>query len=366
MNRAFRIIGITVLVIAVLALVYYFRSIVAYFLVAWVLSLLGHPVMDAIQRVKLGNFKVGNTLAAGVTLVVFLLVLVGMGWIFVPTILGEFRNLASIDINQLMTSLDEPIANLTAWLAGLGLIAEGDTNVVQELGNAAFELFDPARASGVLTNIIGKTGSMIMALFSVFFITFFFLADRDLFGRIFEVLTPDEYDQQIRNSLNNAQRMLRRYFGGIFAQVTVLTIIMSITLRLLGIENALLIGFFAALINVIPYLGPFIGAAFASFIIITGNLDADFGTVIMPKLVKTVLAFVGMQMFDNFLLQPFIFSKSVKAHPLEIFVVILAAAQLGGVMGMIIAIPTYTVLRVFLREFFSQFQVIERITRGVG
>ena len=71
------------------------------------------------------------------------------------------------------------------------------------------------------------------------------------------------------------------------------------------------------------------------------------------------------QMLDNFLLQPNIFSKSVKAHPLEIFIVVLMGAKIGGVAGMVLAIPAYTVLRVLLKVFFSEFEVVKRLTSSI-
>jgi len=72
-----------------------------------------------------------------------------------------------------------------------------------------------------------------------------------------------------------------------------------------------------------------------------------------------------MQLLDNFILQPNIFSKSVKAHPLEIFIVVLMGAKIGGIIGMVVAIPIYTVLRVLAKVFLSEFKVVQSITKGI-
>ena len=156
--------------------------------------------------------------------------------------------------------------------------------------------------------------------------------------------------------------MLTRYFGGIVIQMTIITVFVSGLLGVLGVENALLIGFFAALINVIPYVGPLIGAAFGLIITISSNLDLEFYTEMLPMLLKVGTVFGAMQMLDNFLLQPWIFSNSVMAHPLEIFIVILMGAQLNGIGGMVLAIPFYTVLRVIARVFLSEFRLVQKIT----
>ena len=162
--------------------------------------------------------------------------------------------------------------------------------------------------------------------------------------------------------MEDITEMLSRYFTGILIQISLITIFVSIGLSILGVKNALLIAIFAALINVIPYLGPLIGAAFGVLITISSNLDLSFYSEMLPLIGKVVFVFGCMQMLDNFLLQPFIFSNSVKAHPLEIFLIILVGAQLAGIPGMILAIPTYTVVRVIAKIFLSKYRLVKKIT----
>ena len=75
--------------------------------------------------------------------------------------------------------------------------------------------------------------------------------------------------------------------------------------------------------------------------------------------------FAFMQLIDNILLQPNIFSKSVKAHPLEIFIVVMMGAKIGGIAGMVLAIPFYTAFRVIGKVFLSEFKVIQKLTRNM-
>jgi len=90
-----------------------------------------------------------------------------------------------------------------------------------------------------------------------------------------------------------------------------------------------------------------------------------FYDVMLPKIIKTVIVFAVLQLLDNFLVQPNIFSRSVKAHPLEIFLGVLMGAKIGGVAGMVLAIPAYTVLRVLAKVFLSEFEVVKRLTAGM-
>ena len=157
--------------------------------------------------------------------------------------------------------------------------------------------------------------------------------------------------------------MLTRYFGGVVAQIFIITVFVSIGLSIFGIQNALLIAFFAALINVIPYVGPIIGATFGVFVVLTSNLDpTQFYGITLPLILKVVAVFAAMQMLDNFILQPFIFSNRVLAHPLEIFIVILMGATVNGILGMVLAIPAYTVFRVLARVFLSEFKIVQKLT----
>ena len=175
-------------------------------------------------------------------------------------------------------------------------------------------------------------------------------------------LVPNEYEERVRRVMDDTIYLLTRYFTGILIQITIITTYVSLALSLFGVESALLIGFFAAIINVIPYLGPIIGAAFGVLVTVSLNVDADFYAQTLPLILKVILVFASMQLIDNFILQPWIFSTSVLAHPLEIFIVILVAAKIGGIVGMILAIPVYTMVRVVARTFLSEFKIVKKIT----
>jgi predicted PurR-regulated permease PerM len=87
--------------------------------------------------------------------------------------------------------------------------------------------------------------------------------------------------------------------------------------------------------------------------------------LIEPILSKIFWVLLCMNMVDGFLIQPFLFSNSVKAHPLEIFIVILLAASLAGVWGMIVAIPTYTLLRIIAKEFLANYKFFKKMTENI-
>ena len=200
---------------------------------------------------------------------------------------------------------------------------------------------------------------------SILFIAFFFLKEQGLFNNMITSILPNKYEGQTFTAINQSSKLLIRYFVGVVVQIMIITIFVSLALSILGVKNALLIGFFAALMNIIPYIGPILGASFAVLITLSSNLALPFYDEMLPLLFKVMGVFMVMQLLDNFILQPNIFSKSVKAHPLEIFIVVLMGAKIGGIIGMVVAIPIYTALRVLAKVFLSEFKVVQSITKGI-
>jgi predicted PurR-regulated permease PerM len=114
--------------------------------------------------------------------------------------------------------------------------------------------------------------------------------------------------------------------------------------------------------NVIPYLGPVFGISIGLLLGIANSMELEFYTELLPRILYMAMVFVVYQIIDNMFFQPFIFGTSVKAHPLEIFLVIIIGGSLAGVVGLILAVPAYTVIRVFAKEFFDEYKVVQKIT----
>jgi len=365
MKKTNRNILIAIGVILLLAIFYFFLDIVTWLVIAWILSLLGQPMMRLLEKVKIGKFSLGINTRAIITLFSFIIIIVAFIALFVPSIVQQTRNLAAVDYGAIVKSLDEPITHFTERLVNLGLIENTDDSPTEFIKDNLISKFSPSKITNIFGTVIGATGNLLVSIFSIIFIAFFFLKDKGLFMKGLLTITPSKYESEIKNIVDTSIHMLTRYFGGILIQVTIITIYLSVILGILGIPSALLIAFFAALINVIPYVGPMIGGAFGIFIAISSSLDADFYSVMLPMIGKVVMVFVSMQMFDNFLVQPYVYSNSVMAHPLEIFIVVLVGAKIGGIGGMVLAIPLYTIFRVIASVFLSEFRIVQSLTEGI-
>lgn len=403
-------------------LLYYFSDIATYVVLAWALSMVGAPIVMKLRK------YLGKNVAAGITVGLFVLLIGLILWIFIPPLLQQAKNLTTVDYNKMIQGLEQPMNDWNQWLVQRGLmedkthkIAEvivepilekkpivitqvipldsllsdstkAGTNIAlvinidneaiyheqSKLDNVAndedglldfhrgiYKYFNPSIIPTIFSSFIGFFGNILVAIMSILFITFFFLKEQGLFNNMITSVLPNKYEEQTFTAIDQSSKLLIRYFVGVVIQIMIITIFVSLALSILGVKNALLIGFFAALMNIIPYIGPILGASFAVLITLSSNLALPFYDEMLPLLFKVMGVFMLMQLLDNFILQPNIFSKSVKAHPLEIFLVVLMGAKIGGIIGMVVAIPIYTVLRVLAKVFLSEFKVVQSITKGI-
>ena len=341
--------GILIAIVAGLA-VWYFKTIFIYIIIAGILALIGQPIDRFYTKyLRFGNLKLSATLSAGLAFATIFFIFFLLSIFFLPLVAEEAKIISSLDRDTVLASLQQPIDGIENTLRKFNVDFDG-VNLQAYLQNKLMSILTATNLSIFFNQLIGALGQFFIAVFAISFLTFFFLRDEDkIISAIFSIV-PSNYSEKLKNVWHNAEQMLKRYFIGVLIEVLLVITFLSIGLWIAGIKHALLIALFAGLMNVIPYVGPLIGAGFALFIGLTTNTDISMMSVI----VKILIVFPIVNLADAFLLQPFIYSSSVKAHPAEIFLVILAGATIGGIGGMILAVPSYTILRVFVREFFSK------------
>ncbi len=348
------------------AIIWYFSDIVTYVLIAWVVSMLGQPLMRFMYlRVRIGKRHLPPSIAALLVLSLFIFIIFSLVSIFVPLIVAQANNLSKIDYNQFTKGLELPLKQLTNWGHRFGMIKPKE-DILIALEHSFSAWFSPSLVSDFFRNIFVTASSVAIGIVSVIFIAFFFLKERNMFTEFMAQLVPNQYDANVREAINDTTTMLSRYFSGLLLQMTFVVFFLMIFLWIIGIENAILIAIFAALINIVPYLGPMMGCAFALLITISSSLSLDFYDQTVPMLFKVVILFGVMQFLNDWIMQPLIFSNRVAAHPLEIFIVTLVGAKIGGIGGMILAIPTYTVIRIIAREFFNHIRIVQKITSALN
>ncbi|MFV8466417.1 AI-2E family transporter [Flavobacterium sp. LB1P62] len=355
-NGILRAISTIVLVAVALYLLYQIQSVLIYLIVALILTLIGNPILDFFKR----RLKFKHVFATIATLLIFVLIIAGFIMMFIPLISSQGQNLSLLNTAEIEKNILQLINQISTFLESHHI----DSAKILKDNNYASKLnfnFIP----NFLNAILGTISSFGVGLASVLFITFFFLKDRLLFKNGAKKLIPDSHEDQILNSLDKINYLLSRYFIGLLLQLFIVFILYLIVLLIFGAPNAIIIAFLCAVLNIIPYIGPLIASILAAVLTMMSNLGNDFQSEILPTTIYVLIGFWVVQVIDNNLSQPIIFSKSVSSHPLEIFLVILIAGFLFGILGMIVAVPLYTIIKVIGKEFFPENKIIQLLTKDI-
>lgn len=351
-----RAIGFLVLAAVTLYFLYLIQSILIYLVVALILTLIGNPILDFFKK----RLKFKHTLATIATLLIFILFIAGFVLMFIPLISSQGENLSLLKTSQIEKNITQLTNQVSVFLESHNIDSEQMIKEAKLTSKINFN-FIP----NFLNAVLGTISSFGIGLASVLFITFFFLKDRMIFIDGAKKLIPNSQEDKILNSVHKINHLLSRYFIGLLLQLFIVFLLYLIVLFIFGIPNPFIIAFLCAVLNIVPYIGPLIASVLAAILTMLSNLGSDFQTEILPTTIYVLIGFWIVQIIDNNLSQPIIFSKSVSSHPLEIFLVILIAGFLSGILGMIIAVPLYTILKVIGKEFFPENAVIQLLTKNI-
>lgn len=351
--------------LAVGALIYFFPDIFMYFAIAIILSMLGRPLCERLKKFHIKRFHLGDSVSAVLTMVVMFLIVSLIFLFIIPLVNREIAILSNIDTDAIVDYFEKPIEKIYNFLIQYNIIRP-EEDLLKMTEEKLYALVNWDNFSSIIGGLISKTSSLVIGLFSIIFLTFFLLKDQNIVHNIFMAITPDNYTLRMNNIIRDSRVMLTRYMFGLIAELLCMMILIFIGLSIFGVNNALIIAVIGGFMNIIPYLGPLMGGAIGVVIGIISNLGISAFAMILPNTLEIIGVFIAANAVDNFVLQPTIYSKSVFAHPIEIFLVILMAGNIGGVVGMIIAIPSYTLIRIIAKQLLSEFKFIELLTKNLN
>jgi predicted PurR-regulated permease PerM len=355
-NGIVRSIGVIVVICLGLFFIYKIQSVIIYLIVSLVLSLIVNPFVELLRK----KLKFSNNLAVVVSMSLVILIFLGLIMMFIPLVISQGKNLSLLDIKSIESNLVILTDNIKKFLQSHNI----DTGNLLKGGNITSKL-DFNIIPSFLNAVLGMLGGFGMGLAAVLFITFFFLKDKVIFVVGIKRIIPDAHEEKILNSLEKTNNMLSRYFIGLLIQLSIVFILYLAVLLIFGVENVFIIAFLCAILNIIPYVGPLIGSVLAAVLTMISHLDQNFQHEVLPTTLYVMIGFWIVQLIDNNVSQPIIFSKSVNSHPLEIFLITLISGFLFGITGMIVAIPFYTMLKVIAKEFFPENRIIKLVTKDI-
>lgn len=352
-NRSFLYIILFLLGFVLLAWV--FSDIFSYFVISLVLSAIFSPLTNYINGLHFYGYHMPRFVAVLISFSVIIVLISLFVILFIPLIDDQVEIITSIDYEELYYRGSAPLQRLESFLYTNNIIAEEDV-LVESLRQSLLSVIGSINFGEFFNQLISLTGTFFVGFLAVVFIAFILLYEKGIVRRQVIKLIPNQYFEVFIAAIYKIETLLSNYLIGLLFQIFSIFCIASLGLSLLGINYALTIAIFAAVANLIPYAGPILGSVFGIAVGLSTTFIGAGTNEIILLVIKIVSVFAVVQLTDNLVLQPLIFSKSVKAHPLEIFMVIFAGATIAGVIGMIAAIPVYTIIKVVYLELYTGYK----------
>lgn len=317
-----------VAVLVALWLVFFIRDIIAIFFVALILSSVIDPLADW--------FEVRKVPRAAAVLIVYLALFSILGLVIgvlVPPLVQEIRDLTS-NFSAVWDRLVSGAQLFREYSAQNGLsqnIEEGLTTVQSVLTRAL---------GGVFSTIVGIFGGVV-SFAVILVLTFYMVVQEDAFRKFFKVLVPEQYQIFVSTVLGKIQRKISAWIKGQLILSLVIGVAAYIGLSIVGVNYALVLGLLAGIMELVPYVGPFLGGLVAVFFALSQSLTKAF---------LVVLLFVVIQQVENNILVPKVMQRAVGLNPIVSILALIIGAKLAGIPGALFAIPVATALDVVVRE----------------
>ena len=352
-----------------LALCCYFRTVLVYVILACVVSLLGKPVMKLLRTFTFRKRHLPDWLMAVMTLLFIVSMFLVIFTQVIPVVAGIVQrisdNLSSSDYSLPVDTYTASVNAANAWLISHFPQFGPDFKIESAIGSFLRRAFDLTSLTALIEHVASFFVSFGIGIFSVVFISFFFIKDPMLFRKIVGAMVPDKIERHVMEAIGDVEHLLSRYFVGLIVEILGVASLNFLFMWLVagtGLNAAIGIAFITGILNIIPYIGPLVGTVMGTILATVLKFSAAGMTVnFWGFVLLLLLLFMITQAVDNFLFQPLIYSASIKASPLEIFIVLLIAGNIAGVLGMLVAIPAYTVVRVIAGHFFADVKAIRRL-----
>ena len=347
---------------------WYFSNVLIYILLAVVVSLIGQPIMSVLRKIRIKGHHAPDWILAMITLLTLIAAFFAIITLIVPIVSGIIKGISLDSIETAARHISGPLADLNQNLRDafprIGSDFRIEVAAIQELQ----KMLDPSVFSSVLGSAASIITSLGIGLFSVAFISFFFIKDDGQFTAIIRALVPDRHEEEAAKAISDISYLLSRYFIGVMIEIMGVALINFLGLMFiarLGFNAAIGIAFMTGILNVIPYVGPLMGGVIGTILSLVIKYSSAVPIGLDVNFISFTLILIAIfgftQLIDNILYQPVIYSTSIKAKPLEIFIVLLIAGHLAGPLGMLVAIPSYTAVRVIAFRFFRHYKAIRRL-----
>lgn len=373
MNRLAKYIIIIAVCTAIFFIGWYFSSIIISIIIAAFIALIGQPIMNLLNRIKINGVGLNKSLAASITLVIICGAIVFFLYLLIPLLGSALSHIGAIDLEATAQKLAGPMKEWNDSLHQLFPTMDKSITLQSMAANHVKQLLNFNIFTNIFSSITTFLINFTVGLFMVLFVSFFFLQDNQAFKKMILLFVPEKYHPNTVRALSSIKNLLARYFTGITLETILITVLNTIGLHFichLPFGLSVILALISGILNVVPYIGPWIGGGIGTIVGLfsiyeTGAAGLSGAAGVAGDFVNIIIKFVSVftitHLLDLFIFQPFIYSSSVRANPLEIFLIIMIGGQIAGIIGMLIAVPAYTTIRVFAIEFFSETEMVKRL-----
>lgn len=335
---------------------WFFSTIVGYFVIAMVFSAVLQTPTNYISQIQIAGIQLPRAVAVMLSFSVFAGIIALFVLLFIPLVSEQIEFISVLDYNSLFNTIISPVDYLEDLLIKKKWVKEQEGFLMNGIQAYFFSFFAEMNVGNIINKVFDTTSAVLIGTLAVLFISFFLLYEKGLFRKNVIALIPNAYFEVSISAIYKIEKLLSNYLFGLLIQMFSIFTLVSVGLIVSEVKYAVTIAIFAAVANLIPYIGPVLGASFGLIVSLSTQLQQSQDTAFSILAIKVIIVFLIVQLTDNLLLQPIIFSRSIKAHPLEIFSVVFMGAALAGAVGMIFAIPVYTILRVTAFEFWKGYK----------
>ncbi|MTV81983.1 AI-2E family transporter [Secundilactobacillus folii] len=323
----------------------FFRTIFMPILLAGVLFYMLNPIVKLLQRVKIGRFKLGRTWAVAIVFLVLLgLLASGIFWL-VPRLIQQVANLVN-NVPNIVKLIQNGLNGMNQHLNRYQWLQNVDFESYAKQLEKGLSQYARSFMTGLTTSVgtvIGMATSVTVVAITVPVMLFYMLKDGEKLVPALRRMLPAKHADQTMDLLAKMSQTLSHYIGGQMIEILFVMTFTSIGFTLIGQKYSLLLGIFAGMCNIIPYVGPYIGVLPAVIVALGSGL-----VQVITVLIVTVI----VQQVDGNFVYPNVIGRTLKIHPLTIIVILLVAGNLAGLMGMILGVPLYAVVKVIVEYIY--------------
>ena len=306
-----------------------------------------NPVVGALQKVPLSKTRhVSRGWAITIVMLLLLSILVALLLTLLPVLVYQIASLVK-NIPVLVDTIQH-WANQISQINfskeyGIDFNLDKLQQEVQNIGKTV--------VSGMATSlsaVIAKLTSFTVTAITVPVMTIYMLYDGNKLAPFIQKVFPSKQQARISDILGRLNQTLAQYISGQVLEMIFVGVFTAVGYFMIGQKYALLLGVFAGITNMIPYVGPYIGLVPALFVALTDSFWQAFWVIVVVLIVQQV---------DSNLIYPRVMGASLHVHPLTIIVLLLAAGNIAGIAGMILAVPFYAIIRTVIVYAWQLWQI---------